>query len=158
MNLVSFSLILQNNDVYYFKNNNNDAYIWILKLLSLMIGFIELVLEKNGKAVFPSIQVTESTLTCSQCAFFCTFCSHSWPSNQVHNFEAPVKFSTKTSLFLVIYEGKSCSWMSNLLTLKGFISLSKKKMSHISIPGKIQLIRKSWCCSNRGEQCMGYKK
>ena len=67
MNLDSFSLILQNNDVYYFKyiyiyiyfkNNNNDAYIWILKLLSLMIGFIELVLEKNGRAVFPSIQVT----------------------------------------------------------------------------------------------------
>ena len=28
-----------------------------------MIGFIELRLEKNGKALFPSIQVTESTLT-----------------------------------------------------------------------------------------------
>ena len=27
MNLVSFSLILQNNDVYYLKNNNNDVYL-----------------------------------------------------------------------------------------------------------------------------------
>ena len=85
------------------------------------------------KLCFLLFKLLESTLTCSQCAFFCTFCSHPWPSNYVYNFEAPVKFSTMTSLFLVIYEGKSCSWMSNLLTLKGFISLQKKpkiKVTH----------------------------